>query len=160
MSIELLNELNAFRAGDDKPPFKDWRKARHMPMLEEYCINDEIASVGEADLGDDFEMPEEELAAQVGRESADIARDEALVAHVETVTPVKGGVVINTSAVAYKLMPIKDSTVENPFKVVHSFLDANPTLKRKDAVARLVEMGVNYYTARTQYQRWFTKRKG
>lgn len=51
------------------------------------------------------------------------------------------------------------STVIKPFNVVHSFLDANPDMKRKDAITALIEQGVNFSTARTQYQRWFTKNK-
>lgn len=60
---------------------------------------------------------------------------------------------------AYKTMYSREhSRVESPFKVVHSFLDANPDMKRKAAIAALVAQGVNFSTARTQYQRWFSKR--
>lgn len=52
------------------------------------------------------------------------------------------------------------SSVLNPVKAIHDFLDANPDLGRKESTKRLIEMGVNYSTARTQYQRWFSKRKG
>lgn len=171
MSIELLSELNAFRAAENKSPFKDWRKARHFPMLEAYRFERDLAKgLGPEDLQPllpaliedakavgiefPFEMTEDELAGQVGRESADIARDEAfLVAKAEEEKVEK------TGEVPYKLMPVLKSTVDNPLKVVHTFLDEHPNLKRKDAVSLLVEMGVNFYTARTQYQRWFTKRK-
>jgi hypothetical protein len=65
-----------------------------------------------------------------------------------------------TKAPSYKAMYSREhSRIENPFNVVHSFLDANPNLKRKNAIAALVDKGVNFSTARTQYQRWFSKRK-
>jgi hypothetical protein len=41
--------------------------------------------------------------------------------------------------------------------VVHKFLDANPMIARKDAIIALRDMGVNYSTAHTQYQRWRKK---
>lgn len=61
---------------------------------------------------------------------------------------------------AYKRMVhYVKSTIENPVQFVHSFLDSNPDMKRKAAVATLVEQGINFSTARTQYQRWFTAHK-
>lgn len=51
------------------------------------------------------------------------------------------------------------STIVKPVDFVHAFLDAAPDLGRKQAIIALVEAGINYATARTQYQRWFTKRK-
>lgn len=70
-----------------------------------------------------------------------------VIAHETTKTP------------SYKMMYSREhSRVESPFKIVHAFLDANPTMKRKNAIAALVAQGVNFSTARTQYQRWFSKR--
>lgn len=173
---QKLEVLNAFRAADGKPALKDWRETRHMPMLTAYREAQEALQ--------DFEMSEGERASQVGRESADIARDEALLApkvevkvkgakrlkpgvHTAKITEVtadeKGVMKISYEVVkapSYKEMPRHaKSQVEKPFVLVHAFLDANPTLTRKQAVAALVEQGVNFYTARTQYQRWFSKRK-
>lgn len=71
-----------------------------------------------------------------------------------------------TTERAAKLPTYKDvanydkSTVESPVQYVHSFLDRNPEMTRKEAVTALQAKGVNFSTARTQYQRWFTKRKG
>jgi len=167
MSNELLAELNAYRANESKEAFKDWRKARHLPMLEAYRKTDPALNVKEPEyLGDEFEASEAELLAQKGRESADIARDEALVApkvdvkikgakmlppgeypvKVESVKMDKKGNVKLTATVvksaAYKELPRHEkSTVEKPFVVIHSFLDANPTMKRKEAVAALIEIG-------------------
>lgn len=188
MSQDLLNELNAFRAIDGKDAFKDWRKARHMPMLEAYRADAGAVKAKQID----FEMSADERANQVGRESADIARDEEMlkdlpgvVLPIETKTVVKGvtkamkpgiypvkvveqkveGNVLTTVAEVITSPSYKEMTrhaksqVEKPFNFIHSFLDENPTMKRKDAVAALVEKGVNFYTARTQYQRWFTNKK-
>ena len=65
-----------------------------------------------------------------------------------------------TKAPSYKAMWSREhSRVEKPFNVVHSFLDANGAdMSRKEAIAALVAKGVNFSTARTQYQRWFSKR--
>jgi hypothetical protein len=48
----------------------------------------------------------------------------------------------------------KRSSIANPVKVVFQFLDANQGLGRKQALDALVEMGVNWSTAHTQYQKW------
>ena len=62
--------------------------------------------------------------------------------------------------VTYKdLYNNEKSTLKKPVQVVHDFLDLNPDLGRKESIVRLVAMGVNYSTARTQYQRWFEKKK-
>ncbi|QIG69537.1 hypothetical protein EVC17_054 [Rhizobium phage RHph_Y1_1] len=52
------------------------------------------------------------------------------------------------------------SSKESPVAYIHAFLSANPTLSRKAAVIALTsEHGINYSTARTQYQRWFSANK-
>jgi hypothetical protein len=48
------------------------------------------------------------------------------------------------------------SEVTGPVAFVHSWLaDNGRNVTRKQAIASLVSKGVNYSTARTQYQRWF-----
>ena len=43
---------------------------------------------------------------------------------------------------------------------IHAFLDANPDLTRKQAMVALIEgYGVAFFTARTQYQKWYSNRK-
>lgn len=187
MANELLTELNAFRAAEGKAPFADWRKARHMPLLEEY----RAAAAAKAAAEPAFEeAPAEELAEQVGRTSADIARDEALVVsmqvkgakdlepgvhtvQVEKVRKVRGKNIMRVTAKvvddkpatkdktpSYKQLPrLAKSAVEKPLVLIHSYLDEHPELTRKQAVAALVALGINFYTARTQYQKWYTKRK-
>jgi hypothetical protein len=126
---ELLAELNAFRAQHDLPPFADWRKARHMPMLETH-------------------RAEEEAKAALAAEEAKKAERKAKRTKKDDGVP------------AYKRMPhgIK-SVVDSPVAFVHAFLDANPDRKRKAAVNALIQAGVNFSTARTQYQRWSANRK-
>lgn len=48
------------------------------------------------------------------------------------------------------------STVENPVRAMWDLCDAMTGSKRKDVIAAAVEQGINYYTARTQYQLWLT----
>lgn len=48
----------------------------------------------------------------------------------------------------------KTSTVVQPVAFVRNWLDEHPDLPRKDAVAQLIELGVNRATVRTQYHKW------
>lgn len=57
------------------------------------------------------------------------------------------------------LIDYEKSKVPSPVDFVHAFLDNTTGLTRKEAIIALVEAGVNYSTARTQYQRWYSKRK-
>ena len=47
------------------------------------------------------------------------------------------------------------STRMSPVAYVHEFLSSHATMKRKEAIFALTQKGINYSTARTQYQRWF-----
>lgn len=47
------------------------------------------------------------------------------------------------------------STVEGAVAVCHRIFTANPDLRRKDAIKLAEDAGVAFYTARTQYQKWF-----
>jgi hypothetical protein len=44
--------------------------------------------------------------------------------------------------------------VEKPVAFVRNWLDTHPDLARKDAVAQLIELGINRSTVRTQYHKW------
>lgn len=61
----------------------------------------------------------------------------------------------------YKVLAVKGahkSLVAKPVNRVHAWLNNHENLGRKEAIAQLVEQGVNFYTARTQYQTWFKSR--
>lgn len=194
MANELLNELNAFRAQSNLAPFADWRKARHMPMLEQYRANAEK-------LIDTFEASAEELAKQTVRPTADeelnietrpmtdeevdaTAKLAAMHAQVDELKATteetaedllraathddfagnKG--VQNAAREIAKTKSYKQvahygkSTVDKPVGFIHQFLSDNPGMTRKEAVIALTEgYGVNYSTARTQYQRWYSANK-
>jgi hypothetical protein len=59
---------------------------------------------------------------------------------------------------------LKASTLESPSKAVWGIADemhtANPTVRRVDVVRACVAKGIALNTAKTQYQRWFTAKKG
>lgn len=55
--------------------------------------------------------------------------------------------------------PEAKSTVARPVEFCKKFLDKNPELPRKDAIAKLHAKGVNFATARTQYQKWFKEHR-
>ena len=46
------------------------------------------------------------------------------------------------------------SQFSGPVAYVHAFMDANPEMKRRDAIKTLVENGVASHTAATQINRW------
>lgn len=54
---------------------------------------------------------------------------------------------------------LRKSKMAGPVSKVHEFLDTHPKLKRSEAISALVKRGVAFYTARTQYQVWFSDRK-
>ncbi|QJD54340.1 hypothetical protein [Aminobacter phage Erebus] len=167
-TAEKLAHLNAYRVAEGKAPFADWRNARHQPMLEAYQAVSE------------FEASTEELATQEGRpsteevendepdalvitEDGEMVRESELTEEEAAKLPGAEDAVVTGSAKipAYKDFANYDrSRIMKPVDFVHAFLDAHPDMARKAAVQALVEQGVNYSTARTQYQRWFAKRKG
>ncbi len=51
------------------------------------------------------------------------------------------------------------STVDGAVSVCWNIYAEHPELRRKDAIAAAVEAGVAFYTARTQYQKWFKAKK-
>src|SRR5690606_6300536 len=46
------------------------------------------------------------------------------------------------------------STIESPVRRVWQIADLMPDAKRKDVVDACVAQGINFFTARTQYQKW------
>lgn len=135
MSTELLTELNTFRATENLPPYKEWRRHRHLGQLEAYR---EAQAKYNAEFYAALEAAEEEK-----------------VKEPEVVEPV------SASYKALRVMGQDKSVMAKPVDFIHHWLslEANKGLKRKDAVAALVAMGINYYTVRTQYQYWFTAQK-
>lgn len=179
----LLAELNAFRAAEGKAAFADWRPARHLPMLNAYRETAPAAgpAAHQANAVDSFEATTEELAAQQVRPVDEVVVETEVKPQVDILAKLQAeNEKANEKIVARKAdKPAKvakekapkgksykeaarydKSAIESPVKFVHSFLDANPGLSRKDAVITLTEQhGVNYSTARTQYQKWFSARK-
>lgn len=51
------------------------------------------------------------------------------------------------------------STVDGAVALCRSIYAGLPDARRKDAIAAAVEQGVAFYTARTQYQKWFQAQK-
>lgn len=71
-------------------------------------------------------------------------------------------VALTRKAASLKAIPHTSnaSTIERPCKRVWYIADemraADPHMKRKDVLARCVNEGIAFYTARTQYQQWLT----
>jgi hypothetical protein len=177
---EKLAKINKFLAAHNRPLLSDYRKARHENLLNEVLafeakveaatdeLNAQIAAkadepdallidpksgamVRESQLSDD----DAELTAN--REKQVEAINSNDFANKEVAEAFKG-----KKQPSYKHLMAKSgktSLVDKPVGFAHQFLTQHPELSRKEAVAALVEYGVNYATARTQYQRWFSGRK-
>lgn len=133
-----LDALNAYRTAEGKAPFADWRNARHQPMLDAY---DAAAAEVEGDEPD----------ALIILPNGETVRE----SEIEEVAPA-------TKLPAYKVLARQSgatSAIEKPVEFVHAFCNEHPEMKRKEAVTALVTYGINYSTARTQYQKWFTANK-
>lgn len=149
-----LERLNAYRAAQGLNPIAAWRPARHQHFLDQivvpweqmiananppvnYAFNEGTNSAGEPATGTLKDVIH-------SRDFSDGDISEA--AKIEKIAPYK------TWA---KYAP---SSVDKPCAFIHSFLDAHPDLTRKQAMHALALYGINYSTARTQYQKWFAGR--
>lgn len=54
---------------------------------------------------------------------------------------------------------VNKSTVDGAVAMSHEIYNANPDARRKDAIQLAVDAGIAFYTARTQYQKWFKAQK-
>ena len=133
-----LAALNAFRAIDNLAPFADFRNARHSAPLAEY---ETVYTIAATNLLEDALLADQEANAATN-EVAEIAQATKLPSY--------------KSIARFGATSVPDS----PVAFVHGFLNANPNMTRKQAVSALVTVHqVNYSTARTQYQKWFTAHK-
>lgn len=140
MSKQNLELLNSFRAAEGLAPFADWRKARHQPMLDTYM------AAAEAEAMTSHASNLESVVAAVDA----FDNDQIVTAVKEEEIP------------SYKEFARYDkSAVDKPVGFIHQFLAHHgDKLTRKEAVHALVSgYGVNYSTARTQYQRWYAANK-
>ena len=140
-ALAKLETLNSYRAINGKEPIAAWRQARHQPMLDAYEAEAAaIMSAAAADAGDADKMPIDHINQDFGN---------AQVAEIIKAEKIPG----------YKTFARYDkSSVDKPVAFIHQFLANHPNLTRKQAVAALIAYGINYSTARTQYQRWFSGR--
>jgi cation transport regulator ChaB len=81
------------------------------------------------------------------------------VPHVLHLIPEEPAIEASAEEVEKALAPRHKSQVEGAVKAAWDFFSAHPDLRRKDAVAGVVAIGVAFYTARTQYQKWFAARR-
>lgn len=151
-NAEKLAALNSYRAAEGKDPFKDFRPARHQSMLDEYearADEQADAAIEDANNAPDSMNQDDEIEAMRERQEAD--------AEMQRIEAIKAA----TKLPSYKTIArYEHSLVESPVAFVHGFLDANPEMTRKQAVSALVQVhGINYSTARTQFQKWFSKHK-
>lgn len=175
-NTEKLAIINIFLAANGKPLLSDYRKARHENMLNEVLsLNaakvEKLAGVDNeiADAGDEPD------ALLLDPKSGEMVRESDLDEPAnpynesedgESQGPNEPVKVEDVAPTAEKLPSCKQmahvqkSSITKPVDFIHGWLDENPDVKRKVAVATLVGLGVAYATARTQYQRWFSVRKG
>lgn len=172
MKLALLNE---YRAAEGKAPFADWRNARHAPMLDAYLeaeVDAAIAAEGDAtsDMGDasnientdDSPAPDANAEGDAGDDAGDASNAPEGEEIDEHAALDEGGAAVAEKAKVAKLPTYKQmanyehSSIEKPVAFIHQWLaNFGADLTRKQAVASLMSFGINYSTARTQYQRWF-----
>lgn len=183
MNTSLI-AINSFRNAEGQVPLAKWH-SRAIPVLEQF--EQEYATASEnliADLEEGefqvnnggWEIGDEIITEDEGKRPAfklisddghEISEDE-FVANQEMTAAEQEAHRLMTSnesdLPAYKVVANNHghghSKIENPVAFVHGFLDAHPNLTRKQAVVTLVQVhGVNYSTARTQFQKWFVKNR-
>lgn len=139
-----LARVNAYRVAQGMTELKDFRPARHQEFL------DTIVAPWEALMAEQAKADEAKSLAAVAA-SADFAGHTELQAKATEVAKAK----------TYKeVAHYGDSQVEKPVAFIHQFLSDNRGMSRKAAIVALTEgYGINFSTARTQYQRWFTANK-
>jgi len=160
-NAEKLALLNEFRASLGMSTFAaPWRPARHQPMLDGFLAKarEQLDASNAA-----FAVQQD---AEIERDLADEPSPSKIAADmtdVEIANEDEANGVEPTKLPGYKVLARESagtkSKIEKPVDFVHAFLDANPDMKRKEAVAALIAKGVNYSTARTQYQRWFSNKR-
>jgi hypothetical protein len=143
MTASKLALLNSYRIEEGLAPYKDWRSARHQPQLDEYAAKADAKRKAAADA----ELTVVEPAVEHAKGPAIPKAKKDKVAKADKLPTYK------------EMATYEKSTVAKPFEFIHSFLDANKDLGRKAAIQELIKAGINYSTARTQYQRWFSKNK-
>ncbi len=143
-----LARMNAYRVASGMSVQKDFRPARHQQFLDDIVAPWEVMIADEA----------AEKTAALAKEKGDDAPDPN--AHTKAaLVKIKDD---KAKPLSYKHLARKapaKSAVGGPVQFVHDFLTFNPELSRKEAIAALVDNGVNFSTARTQYQKWFTAKK-
>lgn len=169
-NVALLAELNTFRANDNLPPLGDWRKARHMPMLEKYRagepkpepkpeLSPETAAAADAMIEQSKETlarlaatlpPRKESTPQ--EIAARRAERQARIAAGEHKKPKETAPKAPSYKELHRAAPEK-SVVGKPVEVIHTYLAEHfGKRSRKELIAELVAMGINIATCRTQYQ--------
>lgn len=161
LASSKLALLNNYRAEEGLSAYKDWRPARHQSQLDAYNEKVEQAQA-DAEYAARKQAADEEKARREAEEAAliEAASKPARKAKVAVQTELQTAAEEKAKGTSYKQMPRHDkSLIEKPVGFVHQFLSDNPGLTRKAAILALVDgYGVNYSTARTQYQRWFQAR--
>lgn len=160
----VIMDLFADLADDNPDEVNDLgnNPAMQEQMDEVAAQHDALADEqADAAIDENNETPDSMLVADDGSEilESDLVAQQEDKAKADAVAQIA----TQSKLPSYKQM-VRDhggySKIENPVEFIRGFLDANPAMTRKQAVAALVAVhGVNYSTARTQYQKWYTKHK-
>jgi hypothetical protein len=137
----------------------------HDPVTDASPDEIEPEHVDEAPADEDTSVADAEAAARVNEEEIKSISAKA-IAQIENrdwdglLSSAKSlvGIADGKRHSSYKeiraMAPQKFSTRIRPVKFIFDHMDANPMMKRKEALAYFAEQGINYNTAHTQYQRW------
>lgn len=85
---------------------------------------------------------------------------------VDEIVETEGGrwVVTKNEMLTNDFEILRKSLVDSPCRLVFEIAskmhaESNGKVRRKDVIQKCVDLGVAYYTARTQYQNWYTANK-
>jgi len=102
------------------------------------------------------DVPNESEALEQYERELDEAQNPESVEVPAKLVPAKKPAARSKRAPAKKAAPhvASASTIESPVRRVWEIADSMPDAKRKDVVDACIAQGINFFTARTQYQKW------
>lgn len=158
--VSMIDQLPIDQAAAIELPTADEQDAEiHSDLANE-------DSPAGSDAGSDAEYVYDPIAENAEYVDENEASVEGVAADADDATEAP----IKEKAKTYKeIANYNKSAIEKPVQFIHAWLTDQLNMKldgylpalpsRKEAVTYFVSLGINYSTARTQYQRWFSARK-
>src|SRR3954462_3622767 len=162
------NFYNSIKAGTDRD------EAIVAELGIETPVQDQPETISQPEPTPEVQAPVEQ-PVQVITQPEPLVADQPVVAPVAPVQDLQAMLAATAAAVAGEgKLPVqpkvdrypdrkKRSEIVSPVKTMWAICDlmisADPTARRKDMIEAGIKAGIAFYTARTQYQAWFTARR-